>query len=149
MMLRYIAATSMIAITAATLFTPLERIEQPLLLVEDGSIVEVTSRANREIPAGSRLVDFPGGVLAPGFIDIHIHGGAGHDVMEAGADALPPVERLLAAHGVSSYFPTTVTAPMEATLSALARLADAIDAAEKSSARDLRARPWNARQRSS
>jgi N-acetylglucosamine-6-phosphate deacetylase len=117
----------MIAITATTLFTPLERIEQPLLLVEDGSIVEVTSRANRETPTGSRLVDFPGGVLAPGFIDIHIHGGAGHDVMEAGGDALPAMERLLARHGVSSYFPTTVTAPLEATLSALERLADAIE----------------------
>jgi N-acetylglucosamine-6-phosphate deacetylase len=117
----------MIAITATTLFTPLERIEQPLLLVEDGSIVEATSRANRETPTGSRLVDFPGGILAPGFIDIHIHGGAGHDVMEAGGDALPAMERLLARHGVSSYFPTTVTAPLEATLSALARLADAIE----------------------
>jgi N-acetylglucosamine-6-phosphate deacetylase len=121
----------MIAITAATLFTPLERIEQPLLLVEDGAIVEVTSRAHREAPAGSQL-DFPGSILAPGFVDIHIHGGAGHDVMEAAADALPPVERLLARHGVSSYFPTTVTAPLDATLSALSRLADAIEAADRS-----------------
>ena len=40
----------MIALTASTLFTPLERIEQPLLLVEDGVIVEVTSRARREVP---------------------------------------------------------------------------------------------------
>lgn len=134
MMLCYIALTSMIAITAATLFTPLERIEQPLLLVEDGSIVEVTSQAQREAPPGSREVDFPGGILAPGFIDIHIHGGAGHDVMEAGADALPPVERLLARHGVSSYFPTTVTAPLDATLSALERLADAIEAASDEAA---------------
>jgi N-acetylglucosamine-6-phosphate deacetylase len=131
----------MIALTATALFTPLDRIEQPLLLVEDRVIAEVTSRARREVPGNCRSVDFGDGILAPGFIDIHIHGGAGHDVMEAGADALPPVERLLAAHGVTSYFPTTVTAPMEATLSALARLADAIDAAEKSSARDLRARP--------
>src|SRR5258708_5961567 len=137
----------MIAITAATLFTPLERIEQPLLLVEDGLIVEVTSRARREVPTGSRGLDFSGNILAPGFIDIHIHGGAGHDVMEAGADALPPVERLLARHGVSSYFPTTVTAPLDATLSALARLADAIEAAERSQGAadpatgDLRARP--------
>jgi N-acetylglucosamine-6-phosphate deacetylase len=134
----------MIAITASTLFTPLERIEQPLLLMDDGGIVEVTSRANREVPKNSRLVDFADGILAPGFIDMHIHGGAGHDVMEAGAGALPPVERLLASHGVSSYFPTTVTAPLDATLSALARLADAIEAAEQNPQPqngELRARP--------
>jgi N-acetylglucosamine-6-phosphate deacetylase len=121
----------MIAITARTLFTPLERIEQPLLLVEDGVIVEIASRAQRDVPNNCRTVDFGDGILAPGFIDIHIHGGAGHDVMEAATDALPPVERLLAAHGVSSYFPTTVTAPIDATLSALARLADAIESAER------------------
>jgi N-acetylglucosamine-6-phosphate deacetylase len=91
-------------------------------------------------------VDFADGILAPGFVDIHIHGGAGHDVMEAGAGALPPVERLLASHGVSSYFPTTVTAPLDATLSALARLADAIEAAKRNPQLEphngeLRARP--------
>ena len=134
----------MIAITASTLFTPLERIEQPLLLMDDGSIVEVTSRAAREVPTNIRLVDFADGILAPGFIDLHIHGGAGHDVMEAGAGALPPVERLLVSHGVSSYFPTTVTAPLDATLSALTRLADAIEAAGRSPQpqnSELRARP--------
>jgi hypothetical protein len=142
----------MIAISAATLFTPLERIEQPLLLVEDGFIVEVTSRAQRAVPDGSREVDFPGGILAPGFIDLHIHGGAGHDVMEGGAGALAAMEHLLAQHGVSSYFPTTVTAPLDATLAALERLADSVEAAKKngaagssadgsSSDRELRARP--------
>ena len=120
----------MIAITAASLFTPLERIELPLLLVEDGSIVEVASRAGRQLPPAVRVLDFPDGILAPGFIDIHIHGGGGRDVMEDVADGLLPVERLLVGHGVSSYFPTTVTAPLDATLSALARLADAIEAAQ-------------------
>lgn len=119
----------MIALTATTLFTPLDRIEQPLLLVEGGVVVEVASRARREVPKNCRTVDFGDGILAPGFIDIHIHGGAGHDVMELGAGALPLVERLLASHGVSSYFPTTVTAPVDATLSALGRLADAIESA--------------------
>ncbi len=136
----------MIAITAATLFTPLERIEQPMLLVEDGSIVEVTSRTRRELPENGRSVDFKDAILAPGFIDIHIHGGAGHDVMESGAGALPPVERLLAAHGVTSYFPTTVTAPLDATLSALGRLADAIEAGDRDAGgtdllTNVRARP--------
>jgi N-acetylglucosamine-6-phosphate deacetylase len=121
----------MIAITAAILFTPLERIEQPLLLLDATGIVEVSSRAQRELPGNCHIVDFGEGILAPGFIDIHIHGGAGHDVMEAGAGALPPLETFLARHGVSSYFPTTVTAPLEATLAALERLAEAIEAAEK------------------
>ena len=118
----------------------LERIEQPLLLVEDGAMVEVTSRARRETPAGSRVLDFSDGILAPGYIDIHIHGGAGQDVMDAAPEALPEVERLLASHGVSSYFPTTVTAPLDATLSALARLADAIEAAQKSGPVEIRGR---------
>ena len=132
----------MIAITAQTLFTPLERIEQPLLLVEDGCLAEVTARTLREIPSGARVVDFHGQVLAPGFIDIHIHGGAGHDVMDSAADALPPIERLLASHGVSSYFPTTVTAPLDAILAALERLADAVEAAASGSQpSELRARP--------
>jgi N-acetylglucosamine-6-phosphate deacetylase len=129
----------MIALTATTLFTPLKRIEQPLLLVEDGIVVEVTSQTRREIPQDCRVVDFRDGVLVPGFIDIHIHGGAGHDVMEAAADALPPIEQLLATHGVSSYFPTTVTAPIDVTLAALERLADAIELPVLSG--HLRARP--------
>src|SRR6266436_2870396 len=116
----------MIAITAATLFTPLERIEQPLLLVEDESIVEVTSQAHREAPAGSRGVDFPGMVLAPGFIDIHIHGGAGHDVMEADSSALARIERHLVRHGVTAYLPTTVTAPQNRILQALEHLGKSI-----------------------
>ena len=121
----------MIAITAATLFTPLERIEPPLLLVEDGTIVEVTTRARRELPPNCRTVDFGDGILAPGLVDIHIHGGAGYDVMEVDASGLCAVEQLLFKHGVTSYFPTTVTAPLDQTWSALDRLADAIESASR------------------
>ena len=56
--------------------------------------------------------------------------------MEAGAGALPPVERLLARHGVSSYFPTTVTAPLDATLSAL----DAVGGRDRSRGAEVRHR---------
>ncbi len=76
------------------------------------------------------MSDFGGGVMAPGYIDLHIHGSAGYDVMDDTAEALPAIERLLARHGVTSYFPTTVTAPMETILRALDRLADAIEKRE-------------------
>ena len=86
-------------------------------------------------------MDLQDAILAPGFIDIHIHGGAGHDIMEANAEALPALERLLVCHGVSSYFPTTVTAPLEATLAALERLATAVESAQEDAVDELRAVP--------
>jgi N-acetylglucosamine-6-phosphate deacetylase len=132
----------MIALTATCLYTPLERVEQPLLLMEDGVIVEVGSRVAREVPAGIRVVDFGDATLAPGFVDVHIHGGAGHDVMEADPAGLVALEQLLARHGVTSYFPTTLTAPLEQTWSALDRLANAIErAAQHSGSRGKRAQP--------
>ncbi len=118
----------MIAFTAKSLYTPLVRIDQPILLVEDGKIVEVSSRSARAVPSGAQVFDFADALLAPGMIDIHIHGGAGHDVMEGDGTSLPAVEELIAKHGVTSYFPTTVTAPIDQTLAALDRLAAAIEA---------------------
>ena len=52
-----------------------------------------------------------------------MHGGAGHDVMQPGDEALARMERHFATHGVTSYCPTTVTAPLDETYSALDRLA--------------------------
>ena len=131
-----------IALTAAALFTPAERLEQPLLFLEGPTITEISSRKEREVPTGFRLVDFGDNVLAPGFIDIHIHGGAGYDVMDSSPEALTTIERSLARHGVSRYFPTTVTAPLDKILAALQRLADAIECAQSAnSSQALRAQP--------
>jgi len=132
----------MIAVTASRLYTPLERVELPLLLIEDGAVAEVSSRTARQIPEGARVMDFAEAILAPGFVDIHNHGGAGHDVMNADSAGLAALERLLASHGVTAYFPTTVTAPVDKTLSALDRLAGEIEKAERSKkSTEGRARP--------
>lgn len=115
-----------IVITADHLVTPTESVEGPVVLIDDGRIVDVGSRQAKEVPGSTRHLDFPSLTLAPGFIDIHIHGGAGHDLMEADNAALSAIERHLAKHGVTSYLPTTVTAPQERILKALENLAQAI-----------------------
>jgi N-acetylglucosamine-6-phosphate deacetylase len=121
----------MIALTAARLYSPMECVDRPVIFLEGERIVEVASQSARSISPGAQLIDFADATLAPGFIDIHIHGGAGHDVMSADAAGFKSLERFLAAHGVTSYFPTTVTAPMDRTSSALDRLATYIESAER------------------
>jgi len=120
----------MLAFTAGRLLTPTCAVEHPLMLVEQGRILEISSLNMRQLPAAVSLTDLGNSVIAPGYVDLHIHGSAGFDVMDERVEALPTIEQLLARHGVTSYFPTTVTAPMEATLRALDRLANAIEKRE-------------------
>ena len=93
--------------------------------MEDGIIMAVAGRDAVAIPANAKVIDFGDAVLAPGLIDIHIHGGAGHDVMERSDAGLAAVERLMTKHGVTSYCPTTVTAPTDTTLRSLDALGKA------------------------
>ncbi len=114
--------------SARRLYTPLQEIQHPLLVVEDGVIVEISSRSAKNIPDHIAPVDFDEAVIVPGYLDIHIHGGAGLDLMLASQAELARLGRFLAGHGVTGYFPTTVAAPLDQTCAALERLAAAIEA---------------------
>src|SRR5260370_20846663 len=120
----------MLTFTAGRLFTPTVTVEQPLVLVEHGRVVDISARSSRQVPDGVSTCDFGDSVMAPGYVDLHIHGSAGYDVMDDTAVALPAIEQLLGRHGVTSYFPTTVTAPMDTTLRALEPLTAAIEKRE-------------------
>ena len=114
--------------TAARLFHGSQSIVNPAILVEDGRIASIASRGDAPLPAGVPVEDFSDATLAPAFVDIHIHGSAGHDVMEATPDALHTISRFLATRGTGSFLATTVTAPLDATLIAVEGLAQLIEA---------------------
>jgi len=61
--------------------------------------------------------------ILPGFIDLHVHGGGGADVMD-GAQALDVIARTHACYGTTSFLATTMTAPREILMRALAALGD-------------------------
>src|SRR5271170_1025094 len=127
----------MIVLSANRVYTPREEIKDPLLFIDDGLISAVSSRAEREIPKNATVIDLANdglaeAILAPGFVDIHMHGGAGIDVMRAAPGEMPRLNKFLTTHGVTGYFPTTVAAPLDQTCAALARLANAIEAAQGS-----------------
>jgi N-acetylglucosamine-6-phosphate deacetylase len=116
-------------ITAERLIAPEHLIENPMVVIEDGLITHIASRTGAELPPGHHL-HFAGCTLAPALFDVHIHGSAGHDVMEATPEAFTRIGRFLAHHGVGAYLPTTVTAPLEATLRSLAGMAKLIGSVE-------------------
>ncbi len=134
-------------LTAKTVLTPEAPVANGVVVYESdgkaGTIIAAGARSAIQIPAGAKHVDYGDAVLAPGFIDIHIHGGAGHDVMEGSASALAAVEELLARHGVTSYCPTTVTSPMDVTLNSLEKIGKAVNDARAARFPDsgARARP--------
>jgi len=135
----------MIVLCAHRLYTPQEEIQNPLLFIDDGLVSAISSRAQQEVPNHAKVVDltkdFADAILAPGFVDIHMHGGAGLDVMRASPADLPHLNRFLTTHGVTGYFPTTVAAPLDQTYRALESLADAIEVGPVSSDDGAEARP--------
>ena len=80
-------------------------------------------------PADTAHFDASGCVVLPGFIDLHIHGSAGHDTMDATPESLPAISRFLARHGVTGFTPTTMTAPHPPTLAAVQNVTAALAAA--------------------
>lgn len=82
--------------------------------------------------AGPTL-DAQGCTILPGFIDVHVHGGAGFDTMDASVEALTTMARFFAQHGVTTFLPTTMTVPHPAILQAITavarQLTEALDGA--------------------
>lgn len=105
-------------LTARCLLTPVGTIEYPVItLTPDGHIAEISTDP-------SIVSD---DILAPTFLDIHTHGCANHDVMEATPAAFTAINRFLATKGVGRYLATTVTAPIDQTLRSLEGIANAIE----------------------
>ena len=108
-------------IRAGRLFTGTEVIEHPLLTIEHGRIASIQDG----VPAagGARSYEFPEALLVPAFVNIHVHGASGFDVMEGTPEALHTVGRTLARNGTGAFYPTTVTSSLDETLRALEMIA--------------------------
>jgi N-acetylglucosamine-6-phosphate deacetylase len=110
----------MTSITAQRLLTANGPVECPRILIDSAGIIFAIEPDQH----GTENV-----TLTPAFFDIHVHGAAGHDVMEGTPEALGKIGAFLATRGVAHYLPTTVTAPLDKTLRALEGIAKVIESA--------------------
>ena len=72
---------------------------------ESGKIVGLVDAA----PAGADVIDAKGGYVAPGLVDVHIHGYLGEDTCDAKPEGIKKMAYGVAANGVTSFLPTTMT----------------------------------------
>lgn len=112
----------MLVLSNAQVYTPLEVVRPATLVIDRGRITRL--RAGRS----ARGEDLKGHIVAPGFIDLHVHGYEGHDATSGEVGSLLSLARSLASQGTTAFIPSTVTASHEATLQAAKAIAEAIKA---------------------
>ena len=106
------------------------KIITPYKIIEGGSILvtgqTIAAVSEKNIVAADAIeIDAHGKYISPGFIDIHIHGGGGHDFMDANEAAFLKIAEIHAQHGTTSMLPTTLTSTKEEMLQTLAVYEDA------------------------
>ena len=131
----------MTVIHASRILTPDEEISDGIIIVEGSQITGVGHRDAMRVPAGAIDYVAAGLTVVPGFIDLHIHGAGGHDIMEANARALDRICSVVARHGTTSLVATTVTAPIEETCRCLQAIARYIRNHESGEDVSARSRP--------
>ncbi len=94
------------------------------ILVEDDLIAGIGS-PGVDGGARTRRIDAAGRLAVPGFIDLHLHGAMGLDVMEADPQGIERLSGILGSWGVTAYCPTTVAAPPDRLARVVATVAEA------------------------
>ena len=107
-------------IHAGRALTPASEVHDAGILIRDDVIDAIGPRSGLSVPAGGTEISALEKIAIPGFLDIHIHGAGGRDVMEANRDALEAVTRKVVEYGTTSLLATTVTAGPEDTCRAAA-----------------------------
>src|ERR1700688_22397 len=101
----------MIKIFNGRIITPYRIIPNGTVLIKDGIIVEVVA-GDIEIE-GATAIDAKGKFIAPGFIDLHVHGGGGHDFMDGVEDGFLEIAKIHAKYGTTAMLPTTLSSGKE------------------------------------
>jgi N-acetylglucosamine-6-phosphate deacetylase len=101
----------MLGIRQATMFTPETVIDDGSVLLDEGLIVDVLT-ADQALPAGIEVREAEGLILCPGFIDLQVNGGFGHD-FTADPATIWTVAADLPRFGVTGFLATIITSPLE------------------------------------
>ena len=113
-----------IVLTGATAITPFRRHEDCSLVLENGKIAQMGHADDVDIPFGAEVIELEGRYVLPGFIDIHVHGGRGHDFCDDSPGVFDEISEFHAIHGTTSLIATVYPQPRDALVASIRRLRD-------------------------
>jgi len=93
------------AIINGQIVTPTKILSGYNVIIEDDLITAIETF----VPEDAHIIDAGGLIVSPGFVDVHIHGSMGFDVMDANAAAILEIAKGIAQNGTTSFLPTTMT----------------------------------------
>ncbi|MFC4600161.1 N-acetylglucosamine-6-phosphate deacetylase [Cohnella hongkongensis] len=119
------AAVKELQVVNARVITPSGTIEQGYVHIKGDRIAAIGSVSELAgQPAGLERFDAEGAWLIPGFVDVHVHGGANHDFMDANVEGIREITKFHASNGTTSMLATTLTASREDLTAVIALAAD-------------------------
>ena len=111
-------------VRGARLLAPMEESD---CLVREGRIAALGRVLPSAVPHGCPVLDAAGRYLAPGFIDMHVHGGGGAEFMDAEPEAIRTIAAFHAAHGTTTLCAAIIPAPVDRMRRAMAAVAEAAE----------------------
>ncbi|MGV8980979.1 N-acetylglucosamine-6-phosphate deacetylase [Clostridium sp.] len=108
-----------------------DRIMKDSIIIFDKQIIKIINseeflQYKEDYKEEIQVIDAKGRYVSPGFIDIHIHGSGGYDTMDGTVEALKVISSTIAANGVTSYLPTTMTMNKSSIFKALEAIREAM-----------------------
>ncbi|MEW9094268.1 MAG: N-acetylglucosamine-6-phosphate deacetylase [Clostridiaceae bacterium] len=88
-----------------------DKILQGKSIIYDEKIIKIVE--DKYLNEDIETIDVEGNYISPGFIDIHVHGSKGSDVMDGNIENVETISKSLCSQGVTAFLPTTMTMPME------------------------------------
>ncbi len=101
-----------IAIKVDELITPIEKLSKAYVLISSNRIDKIISWKNK-VSEEYEIIDYSDYICAPGYIDIHTHGCYGYSAMDNKIESILEISKNLLKHGVTSFLPTTLSAPID------------------------------------